>query len=334
MSSILGNPEEHWPLSKAVDALADSARRAGVPGWIWLVGIFYPSLSVNYDLVTAFLGFVEHATEREIPFASTPGSLFFLFGPEWIEHRDGSVFSAFAMTLVFLPVFLLLYRLIVGLAKVSDPLHWQAETRQPVEPALVVGTLVADEETSGPRTQSPRLSSVWRAGKGLGASACGMWIILFLLLSGAMIVLLGPPILLLELMNLDEVNTLVVSLLLPVVLFVALYAVILQVLNQLAMHSLAHNKRGVASALTHAWRLVRTSPWAALRATLVDFSLFLFVFVAAKLVYGFFGGGLSAFLVYALYGFAGVTRAGYWARTYRALGGLSAEDSIPGLAKG
>jgi hypothetical protein len=32
-----------------------------------------------------------------------------------------------------------------------------------------------------------------------------------------------------------------------------------------------------------------------------------------------------------LTGFAGVTRAAYWARAYRALGGLSPDDGVPGL---
>ena len=36
-------------------------------------------------------------------------------------------------------------------------------------------------------------------------------------------------------------------------------------------------------------------------------------------------------LVLAIYGFAGVVRAGFWARAYRALGGLSAADHVPGL---
>ncbi len=36
-------------------------------------------------------------------------------------------------------------------------------------------------------------------------------------------------------------------------------------------------------------------------------------------------------LVPILLGFAGVTRAGYWAQAYRALGGLSPDDGVPGL---
>ena len=108
---------------------------------------------------------------------------------------------------------------------------------------------------------------------------------------------------------------------------------VLMVVNQLALHSLAHNRRGVASALTHAWRLVRTSPLGALRATLVDLVLFVSVVVVdAVFVRNFAGDSpLSLALELALFGFAGVTRAGYWARTYRALGGLSSSDNVPGL---
>ena len=93
------------------------------------------------------------------------------------------------------------------------------------------------------------------------------------------------------------------------------YAIVLMVLNQLALHSLAHNRRGVASALTHAWRLIRSSPWSALRATVVDFVLFVSILLASQVLAGFLGAtGIFAFaapfVVIALYGFGGVTRAG------------------------
>jgi hypothetical protein len=70
-----------------------------------------------------------------------------------------------------------------------------------------------------------------------------------------------------------------------------------------------------------------------LRATLVDFVLFACLLVA-EVVFAraLFGNSLvQTVIVLALYGFAGVTRAGYWARTYRALGGLSHADRVPGL---
>jgi hypothetical protein len=40
---------------------------------------------------------------------------------------------------------------------------------------------------------------------------------------------------------------------------------------------------------------------------------------------------LASIVIFLLYGFAGVTRAGFWARAYRALGGLSSADQVPGL---
>ncbi len=57
MSFLLGSPGDRWPLAAAVDALADAARRAGVPGLIWIAGAFYPSLNLNVVLVRSFLSF-------------------------------------------------------------------------------------------------------------------------------------------------------------------------------------------------------------------------------------------------------------------------------------
>ena len=73
-----------------------------------------------------------------------------------------------------------------------------------------------------------------------------------------------------QLFDVQSLNPLLAGVVLPVLAVVLAYAIILQVVNQLALHSLAHNRRGVASALTHAWRLVRGSPWGALRATIGD----------------------------------------------------------------
>jgi hypothetical protein len=163
--------------------------------------------------------------------------------------------------------------------------------------------------------------------------ALGLWGMLLLLLFGAMLVLVGPVVALMKLLDLARFSPLFAGLLLPALALVLVYAAVLMVLNQLALHSLAHNRRGVASALTHAWRLVRGSPLGALRATLADFVLFLFVLAVEIVLGGVLRSGppFGILAVIALYGFAGVTRAGYWARTYRALGGLSAADRVPGL---
>jgi hypothetical protein len=146
-----------------------------------------------------------------------------------------------------------------------------------------------------------------------------------------MLVLIGPVVALLELFGLTRFTALYAGFLSPFLLLVMAYAAVLMVLNQLALHSLAHNRRGVASALTHAWRLVRASPLGATRAAVVDLVLFFSVLLAAKILTGLLGDGLDGLILLALLGFAGVARAGYWARTYRALGGLGHADRVPGL---
>jgi hypothetical protein len=181
------------------------------------------------------------------------------------------------------------------------------------------------------RTRPPHLKRLWEEGKGLAMVAFGLWGMLLLLLFGAMLVLIAPMVALLKLIDLARFSALSAGLLLPVLVLVLAYASVLMVLNQLALHSLAHNRRGVASALTHAWRLVRASPFGALRATLVDFVLFLSVLVVDVIFARVLFPGLEGVVVLCLYGFAGVTRAGFWARTYRALGGLSHADNVPGL---
>jgi len=321
MSKVLGAPGERWPLARAIDALADSARRAGVPGWIWIAGVFYPSLVLNFELVRGLLGIVQSTTGLEIPYAGEPGGLFAVFGQRALTVGGSSIGARLLGTLVLLPVFALLYRMIVGLAKESDPGAWTAASDAPRSSGVPAR-----------RPGGPSFRTVWEAGRGLGLSACGMWLLLLGMLLAAVVLLMAPLILALRLVGLESVGPLVLGALLPGLVLVALYAIVLQVLNQLALHSLAHNHRGVGSALNHAWRLVRASPWSAMRATAVDF-LLSFLLVATEFVLGrsLLPGGLAALALVALSGFVGVTRAGYWARAYRALGGLSVSDRLPGL---
>jgi hypothetical protein len=127
------------------------------------------------------------------------------------------------------------------------------------------------------------------------------------------------------------------ALLVPIVLVLAGYAIVLSVLNQFALHSLAHNRRGVYSALLHGWRIMRNDGWATTRALLVDLILLTTIFLGWTAVFGIGGtfgkpGHKLALAVnLVLTGFAGVARAGYWARAYRALGGLAPDDGVPGL---
>jgi hypothetical protein len=323
LSLLLGSPNERLSLARAVDALADAARRAGRPSVLWLVGVLYPGLNLNVDLVRGVLALVQQASGIELVRADHMGRFVTLFAPGIPGvNLGGRGVNEVGLVLGLLPVIGVAYRLIVGLAKVSDPFYAASEPE-----------LVPTGSSGVQRARGVRLKRLWAEGKGLALVAFGLWGMLLLLLMSAMLVLIGPVVALVQALDLARYSALFAALLVPVLLLVLAYAAVLMVLNQLALHSLAHNRRGVASALTHAWRLVRASPLGALRATLVDFVLFLSVLLAdVVFARGLFGGSvLEAALVFALYGFAGVTRAGFWARTYRALGGLSSADRVPGL---
>jgi hypothetical protein len=324
-SSLLGRPGDRWPLSEAVDDLVDSARHAGVPGLVWIVGAFYPSLNLNVDLARGILGFVEELSGIEIPGEYRMGTLLGAALPFHLDIADSG--ALLLVSLVVSPLAWIVYRAIAGLARVSDPRLWAAAGREESSTAAEPGLAA---ELRGRR--SPRLRTVWRAGARLGLVALGLWLVLLFLLLGALVVLMGPVLALVKVLQLSEFDALFAGLLVPVLLLVLLYAVVLMMLNQLALHSLANNRRGMASALTHAWRLVRAAPMIAVRATLLEIVLFGSVLVLGRFVRAMlFFEPLGALGVFLLLGFAGVTRAGFWARTYRALGGLSSADRVPGL---
>lgn len=308
--NLLGSPDEPWPLARAVDALVAAAARAGVPGLVWLPGILYPSLSISLDLAHGLIGAMERMTGVDLPGGGSPGALLGALGLGQVELGSDSS----DVILVLLPL-LFLYRLVAGLAFVSDP---EVEASG----ALAAG----GGGEPGVHRRAVPLRTVWRAGKGLGASAMGLWLVLLVLLGGATALLLGLPALLARLVAPEVVQPLVVALLLPALLVLLAYALLLEIANQLALHSLAHNRRGAASALAHAWRLMRGAPASVARAALLDAALLGAALLVARSLTSLFAAhaaGLGQLLVLVLLGFVGVARAGFWARGYRALGGLS-----------
>jgi len=299
MSSSIGDINQRWSLSRAVDALGVAARQAGRPGWIWIAGLFYPIL------VIPGFGFEQ-----------------FVAGPEFLFEEAGNlahrtkIDTGWLVMLLFLP---LLARLWVGLARTCAPSTW------------------AEEGQGGP----PPLRAVWRAGNNLTLSTCGLFLQVFLLSVGAIVLLgfLPAAAFVLLVSEVSEVFGLLIVVLFPLVAFLLFYLVLLNLMFQIALHSLAQNRRGAASALMHAWRIARDDPWATARAALVDFVLYLTVkliavIVSLLLIASCIGIPAAVLVVPVLAsGFLGVTRACYWARAYRALGGLSPDDRIPGLGE-
>jgi len=223
VSLLLGSPTERLSLSRAVDSLGDAARLAGRPSLLWLVGAMYPSLNLNFDLVRGVLALVEKFSGIELPWAGEMGGFLALFAPGVpglsLASRDT---RELGQLLVLLPLVLMSFRMIVGLARVSDPLfagvRGEDVTRQGVG---------GSSGSSGAPLERPRrlhLRHLWQEGKGLATVAFGLWGMLLLLLFGAMLVLIAPLVALLKLVDLARFSALSAGLLLPVLLLVLAYA--------------------------------------------------------------------------------------------------------------
>lgn len=306
--AFVGDSRRPWSLRHAVDALAESARAAGRPGLIWLAGVGYPTLGAS--IATGWLSSIfalEQAAQAETFFEAANTGLGMLV-------REG-----FLDMVVFLPVMFIVWRLRAGLARIAPPAIWDRLS-----------------ETFG----HARLRQAWRAGRGQTLSTCGMALMLNLMMSGVLMLVVSPIMYLLAGLqrNLgDGVGAIGwLTFVMPCAAVLTLYAVLLSVLHQLGLQSLAHNRRGVSSALIHAWRIAKNDPWCTFRTVAVDLMIDVTIFalaLAVGLLGGVVGQGWIAVpLVFALYGFVGVTRACYWARAYRAMGGLSPDDQVPGLA--
>ncbi len=318
MSTLIGSPSERFPLSRAVDALAESARQAGRPGLVWVAGLAYPAIGIG-------IGGVWERPVRHLVGNDDPGPVLRIEGlPETGSALDFLV-SAYApmFALPFIAVmFLPLFRLVAGLAKAGSAEAWQSAT-------------------DGRRT--PRLRALWRLGEGLTFSTYGLWLQLVIMQILAFLVLLVPILAatrpLGQAAEDDRIGVLIGmgALVGPFILVFGLYMLALSVLGQLALQSLAENRRGVSSALLHAWRIMRHDPMATARAVVAELVLLAVTLGAVRAFGGILGefpghGWMTVVFEIALLGYAGVVRAGYWARAYRALGGLTPADGVPGLA--
>lgn len=308
-SSFAGDRRQPWSLRRAVDALAESARAAGRPGGIWLAGIGYPTIGLGLATgwVSSMLAWDGAANAQSLSDAA-------MFG-----MKKGAA-DALAQGVLLLPIMILVWRLRAGLARIAPPLIWNRLS-----------------ETFG----RPRLRQAWRAGRGLTWSTCGMSLMLTLMMTAVLMLVVSPIVYLLASLqrNLGDLVAVIgwLTLIFPGILILSTYAILLSILHQLALQSLAHNRRGVSSALVHAWRIAKNDPWSTGRTVAVDLTIDVaafFLLSVAMVIASLTGIELVALIFgFVLYGFVGVTRASYWARAYRALGGLSPDDHVPGLSE-
>jgi hypothetical protein len=271
---------------------------------VWIVGFLYPS--VTYGIVRAPVTFFGDSGMEDVFVGGSP--------------LAGILLSATVVGVCLGFVLFPAFRLVAGLARVSPPEAWR-------------------EACDG--RSVPRLRTLWKSGAGMTLSTFGLWLQLVVMVAGALLLILLPAELatrpLVASSGTPEALRWILAALLigPIVLFFACYALALSILCQLALHSLAHNRRGVGSALLHGWRIMRHDRGATARAVLVDLVLTLTVLMLwSVLSWIVHVEWLGVVLFVLLTGFAGVARSAYWARAYRALGGLSPDDGVPGLRAG
>lgn len=326
MPSTVSAHHDRFPLARAIDALGAAVRQTARPSLVWIAGLLYPSVTLGLD--PAWDGLLSRAP-TQVLWSWLRGAV------HGAESGDGASLEATVdpwAAVSWMPclgiLLIPLYRLVVGLARVAPESAW--------------------DEARGER-RSPTLTSVWRAGRGLTLSAFVLWFQLAMTMLVATVVLALPSIFAMRFLVIDPIDALQGSaqwarfvlaapLVGPFVFLLVAYTLAISVLCQLGLHSLAHNRRGVASALLHGWRIMRADPRATGRAVLVDVLLFFvvqFTWRAAESVVSQVPGGASVMwaLHFVLLGFLGAARACYWARAYRSLGGLSPDDGVPGLVE-
>jgi hypothetical protein len=319
MSTVIDPGHAQFDLASAVDALGEAARQAGRPGLVWVAGLVYPAIGIG--IVGTWEGPMKWMTHGPgaspvVRFPGAPGTESVL---DFLTEAYLPLFALPFVAVMFLPLF----RLVAGLAKAGSAEAW---------------------ERAAEGRRNPRLRSLWKLGKGLTFSTYGLWLQLVLMQILAFVVLLVPVLFAAypfsKASQADHIAILIGigALIGPFILVFGLYVLALSVLGQLALQSLAENRRGVSSALLHAWRIMRNDPRATARAVVAELVLLVVVVGAARALGGILGDfpladWIRHVLQVALMGFAGVVRAGYWARAFRALGGLTPADGVPGLAR-
>ena len=306
------------PLRPSVDRMVEAARQAAVPGSLWLAGILYQGFSLGWTFgITVALPLIQEALPQSSSFRrldmwgkSVHISPMIRFG-EVTEWRHGG----WAL-LILLPFFL---RIVAGLAGLAPEGSWLA--------------------ARGHR-RAPSLRQAWKSGRGLALSTCGLWIQIMLMMFAAALLFIGPTRLFFDLLELDGNGALGVLAAGVCIALVVFYGFVLTVLFQIALHSLVQNRRGVGSALLHAWRIAKNDPSSTIRATLVDAFLFAVVAVGLllyvtllSLVTPTLPKPLNMLLILPalmVESWTGCCRCYYWGRSYRALGGMSTRVDAPG----
>lgn len=170
----------------------------------------------------------------------------------------------------------------------------------------------------------PTVVASWRAGRATHVSTVGTWLQVFGMMASATIVLLGPLVALTALLGQGTLGPLGAILSGLALTFALVYGAELGALQALAQASLVRHKRGVGSALLHAWRLMRSDTETTRKIATVEFIARIAV-IAAAIAMGRVAGVAAGLAQFAVLGtLIGGIRCHSWALAYPKVGGLEA----------
>jgi len=294
----MGNQSEasaiHFGREQVMGALRESLGVALRPRSAWIAGLLVP-----------FFGYVPALRGGSLAIADGQGAPTPFSGLEIELGRSTLVLPGLALVFVFLWI------------------RFQAQ--------MTAGLIIEADRISG-RLDRPgssgrlSLSRIMKSGDKAAMDCFGILAARYLLGITAIVVLLTVPSSAALAANawLPQVEPFLWILFGFTALIVGTFLTMVEVLTHLALMSNVHNRRGVVSALQHAWRLMRVNSAAATRAGLGHFALLAGVVLAQLVVgqvLGISSGLLATLAIIAIAGAGGIARISYWERVYDDLGG-------------
>lgn len=259
---------------------------------------------------------------KRAPWPSLSGLAFEVMGLAWIL---GGV-CGLACVAELLPVERRVSVALGGLlpqAPVQGVLLWLAAMAPMVAVCVRIAAGSARLASEGRGRAESNLASAWRLGKRVQVSAVAVFLQTFGMMLCATVVLMAPLVVLGISVDAETLGPLGVVLAGLALTFALCYGAALGAVQELAMASLVRHERGTASAILHAWRLMRNKRLTASRMAVVEMAARVLIVVVAVTVGRAVGvwAGIAQLLV--LGALVGGMRCQAWALAYPRIGGLA-----------
>lgn len=169
----------------------------------------------------------------------------------------------------------------------------------------------------------------WKLGRRTQVSALGIWVQVFGMMLMATLVLLGPLVVLRQVVGSEALGPIGVVLSGLALAFALVYGTALGALQELAMASLVRHERGVGSAILHAWRLIRNRRATSGRMALVEMTSRLAIVLVAGTLARYVGPAWGCAQLVLFGALVGGLRCHAWSLAYPRVGGLAATSRSP-----